>query len=77
MACYILFQQDTERLARLEDRIQRYLRAEPSEFASISIAAGKVCSLCVLLLPGLTEFAVQALDIPWETSELATTASVS
>ncbi|KAG8214010.1 armadillo-type protein [Butyriboletus roseoflavus] len=41
VAYHTLFRQDAERLARLEDVIQRRLRAEPSGIASISTTAGK------------------------------------
>lgn len=48
MAYYILFQRDSERIARLEDVIERRLRAEPAEITSISTIAGKVGTSYVL-----------------------------
>ena len=42
MAYYTLFQRDAERLARLEDVIQRCLRSEPSWIESPFTIAGKV-----------------------------------
>lgn len=47
MAYYTLFQRDTERLAYLEDLIERRLYAEPAEIITTSAVAGKVgrCSI--------------------------------
>ncbi|KAF8134583.1 armadillo-type protein [Boletus edulis] len=45
MAHYTLFQRDAERLARLEDIIQRHLRHDPSGIGLISIIVGKVGKL--------------------------------